>query len=153
MRDIELFSPIFYLTMVKLESRRHLSRFRCNCHSSIRREAYYKDNDVNSTDTRPPERSPRFGSREQRSSRDGGYQQQRGRTSAVGGRESAPTVVGSLASHCGLAKAAYRNDLRLNPALVIDGDFAAAVSKLNGHFWRSGREKCFSLDIPFNRIF
>ena len=34
---------------------------------------------------------------------------------------------------CGLAKAAHRNDLRLNPALVIDWDFAAAVSKLNGH--------------------
>ena len=34
---------------------------------------------------------------------------------------------------CGLAKAAHRNDLRLNPALVIDWDFAAVVSKLNGH--------------------
>ena len=34
---------------------------------------------------------------------------------------------------CGLAKAAHRNDLRLNPALALDWSFAAAVSKLNGH--------------------
>jgi hypothetical protein len=34
---------------------------------------------------------------------------------------------------CALAKAARRNDLRLNPALALDWDFAAAVSKLNAH--------------------
>lgn len=34
---------------------------------------------------------------------------------------------------CTVAKAAHHNDLRVNPASTLDWDFAAAVSKLNGH--------------------
>jgi hypothetical protein len=34
---------------------------------------------------------------------------------------------------CAVAKAAYHNDLRMNPASALDWDFAAAVSKLHHH--------------------
>ncbi len=34
---------------------------------------------------------------------------------------------------CALAKAAYHNDLRINPPSALDWNFAAAVSKLNRH--------------------
>jgi hypothetical protein len=34
---------------------------------------------------------------------------------------------------CAVAKLAHHNDLRLNPASILDWDFAAAVFKLNGH--------------------
>jgi hypothetical protein len=34
---------------------------------------------------------------------------------------------------CALAKAAHAHDLRLDPSSALDWDFAASVSKLNGH--------------------
>jgi hypothetical protein len=48
---------------------------------------------------------------------------------------------------CAIAKNAYHNDLRVNPASALDWEFAAAVSKLNRHpmswllHWASVKER------------